>query len=422
VYDAGFNSYIAALLLEHRYNHPCAMVFWQLLVHKLELDRVCHRLRRIIAAGQYRAQVHLLAEAWPQGSISKAWPELVANALLAVGGLYAPSTRWQLAAATALAWERRRRRRVRNRWRLALFLLDNPSVRCSRRQLPTPAWETNPELLAAKLATVDDDGGSWHHARASPQLLQYASRIAEIHAAEEDSRKAREQEALARRSLAAHVDEQAAAEQEREEAQRLHGSIETVLNRAIVRAQHEAELSKQEAVRLHEQHELALKQIEQLHQTLVEERAAKSHARMLAAGQSAWIGGLRFLSAARDGALRAAAEQNRQQHLTEHEEKRAALATERDALAAERNALAAQLTAMAEAHAAEVALLRSQVGKHTSTGTGILGPEAVPLPPMSAPVHIPPTIPAGEFPLQPPQQRVSSACDSRATYASPFEA
>ena len=147
VLDAGFNAYMSALLMEHRYNHPVVVVFCELMIEHMDQRRAISRLRRTVAD-------HAHTTASP--SLYTELQEVEASAhapgrRLLIGGTDSHASRWQRAAARALEWKRAHRRRVLNRWRLALFLLLNPRARFLRWHSRGVA-ETQPELRAVKLA------------------------------------------------------------------------------------------------------------------------------------------------------------------------------------------------------------------------------------------------------------------------------
>ncbi len=154
VLDAGFNSYMAFLLMEHRYNAPVVVAFCELLIERLEVERARRRIRAVMggdSAGGVGVDIEeeLGSKLGAGGPRARVDPTKGGRRRSIVGTIDAPTTRWQRAAGIALAWGRARRRRVLNRWRLALFLLENPSVRSRRWHVHGHA-EMHPELRTAK--------------------------------------------------------------------------------------------------------------------------------------------------------------------------------------------------------------------------------------------------------------------------------
>jgi len=132
-FDAGFASYMAALHMEHRYNHPGVIVFGDLLRDHLAYRRAEARLRSIVRGSAMLGRV--IHEHFPAR----------------------PAARWQWAAHQAwlaLRSARALRQRIRNRWHLAVFLLFNPSVRQYRKHA-RHLLDPNPEIAVDKFQAAE---------------------------------------------------------------------------------------------------------------------------------------------------------------------------------------------------------------------------------------------------------------------------
>jgi hypothetical protein len=136
---------IAFVLMEHRYNHPCIMVFNELMLLHLRRIRILNK----VVMHRRRAAGLMIGGEKASGLPSKRTPN--AGETIKGTALVSPArAHWHWAAAAALQSLSVRRCRARTRWRLALVLLWNPTLRKHRWHCKYD--ETNPELIHTKEA------------------------------------------------------------------------------------------------------------------------------------------------------------------------------------------------------------------------------------------------------------------------------
>lgn len=363
--DAGFGAYVAALRIEHRYNHPVVLVFGELMIQHLERQRALLRIRTVMGKQQ---------------DVNVRRASLGGRKRSVIGSLTAPRSRWQHAAVLALRWSRRRRRTIRNRWQLAHFVLLNPTLRAYRSHA-VYKHDPNPELLVAKMrasaeglaaskrssspsargasqATRTTHGlpgreGTRFRSTKQPsqashldKATEYAESVSQMLKSEERAREEREaeRERRARFSVATRADAQLSLvrAKQAEETELLEHKVDV--------AREEANRARDSCARWCEAHERDTEQIQALSKQAATERSAAAHLRLLAAGQHAVAQGTRRMYAQKS---RCRTHETALSLISEQEQ--------RVALVHERDSLLSQMEAMESTHQLEQAKLSSQV-------------------------------------------------------------
>lgn len=141
--------------MEHRYNHPCVIVFCELMIQRLDVQRAQRRIRAVMASGgdapddeAELLETVLLDGKRGGGAMTHRKPH--GRRWSVMSSLDKPGTRWQRVVERALVWDRARRRRVLNRWCLVRILLANPSLRLHR-------WHAKAEDVIGQQPEVQPD-------------------------------------------------------------------------------------------------------------------------------------------------------------------------------------------------------------------------------------------------------------------------
>lgn len=131
--DAGFASYIAMLRMDHRYNNPVNVVFFEILLTRLRQVRFLSRRWAVLATPARHSQALDVVQGEMKDESLARWASPWLLPMLSVEGASTARRRWRVAFPLVLRWRQKQRWRCVTRWQMLRLLFFNPSLVQLRR-------------------------------------------------------------------------------------------------------------------------------------------------------------------------------------------------------------------------------------------------------------------------------------------------